>query len=176
MSSSKSHSDWCLKCSLVICSVCVFFSSCVTLTWRKQKKTRQVKDLSFIHPSALHVSYVYFNREMSNKISSKTLVIVIELKYRPFLLVKEFSELWMPLPAWKSYTLIINNYFLPQWPYHSALVRLMLHEINKSHNVAPQLHCKKNIFSWETQTSFERPRWCLYMSCFIQQRVQIQIH
>lgn len=45
MSSSKSHSDWCLKCSLVICSVCVFFSSCVTLTWREQK----VKDWCLIH-------------------------------------------------------------------------------------------------------------------------------
>lgn len=38
MSSSRSHSVWCLKCSLVICSVWVFFSSCVTLTWRKQNK------------------------------------------------------------------------------------------------------------------------------------------
>lgn len=35
MSSSRSHSVWCLKCSLVICSVWVFFSSCVTLTWRE---------------------------------------------------------------------------------------------------------------------------------------------
>lgn len=37
MSSSKSHSHWCLKCNLVSCSACVFFSSCVTLTWRRQK-------------------------------------------------------------------------------------------------------------------------------------------
>lgn len=52
MSSSKSHSDWCLKCSLVICSVCVFFSSCVTLTWREQK----VKDWCFIHAKQVQVA------------------------------------------------------------------------------------------------------------------------
>lgn len=38
MSSSRSHSVWCLKCSLVICSVCVFFSSWVTLTCRNWKE------------------------------------------------------------------------------------------------------------------------------------------
>lgn len=42
MSSSKSHSHWCLKCNLVSCSACVFFSSCVTLTWRNTKTGKQV--------------------------------------------------------------------------------------------------------------------------------------
>lgn len=49
MSSSRSHSVWFLKCNLVIWSVCVFFSSCVTLTWRKQKETSSIKRSVFIH-------------------------------------------------------------------------------------------------------------------------------
>lgn len=57
MSSSRSHSVWCLKCSLVICSVCVFFSSWVTLTWGNWKS------LSFIHPSALQTCHLFSNPE-----------------------------------------------------------------------------------------------------------------
>jgi len=34
ISSNKSHSVWCLRCSRPSCSVCVFFNSCVTFTWR----------------------------------------------------------------------------------------------------------------------------------------------
>lgn len=41
MSSSRSHSHWCLKCNLVSCSACVFFSSCVTLTWRWQRRWKR---------------------------------------------------------------------------------------------------------------------------------------
>lgn len=55
MSSSRSHSVWCLKCSLVICSVWVFFSSCVTLTWMKQKD--MLLNVLFIHPSAPQACY-----------------------------------------------------------------------------------------------------------------------
>lgn len=34
ISSNKSHSVWCLRCRRPSCSVCVFFNSCVTFTWR----------------------------------------------------------------------------------------------------------------------------------------------
>lgn len=50
MSSSRSHSVWFLKCNLVIWSVCVFLSSCVTLTWRKQKDTSSIQLVIFFIP------------------------------------------------------------------------------------------------------------------------------
>lgn len=55
MSSSKSHSVWCFKCSLVICSACVFFSSCVTLTCTRENT--KVEHFSLIHTPAAHVRW-----------------------------------------------------------------------------------------------------------------------